>query len=373
MRAALRIGIVVMAATLTRGAIAAPPSAPETSPAITDAARARFNEGVALYGKKKYERSHAAFLQAHALTRNPAVLINLGLTSLKMGRPLQAARYFDRFQKEATEATPDQKARAQKGIADARRSLGAIDVTAPESAEVSVDGEPVGRAPLPSAIDVLPGRHEVTSTTTAGTKTEIVTVAAASTVKVRLAAQRPSAPPNAVLEPEHGTGAGAPSDSPPGPAGPPIRESRTTSVFSPPDTSWPVYAAGAVGLLSFTAAIVLSGLGTNADRNVTNAEGALTRNGKSPGTCSDPASAGDATIASTCSTLHSGQRTSEAVKTPFAVTLAVGAGTTLFALGWYFFAPKAPGSTDAMGTRPVRVAPLVGPRGEPGATFDLAF
>jgi hypothetical protein len=371
MRAALRIGIVMMMATVARGAIAAPTATSESSPAITDAARARFNEGIALYGKKKYERAHAAFLQAYGLTKNPAVLVNLGLSSLKMGRPLQAARYFDKFQREAKDATPDQKARAQKGIAEARRSLGAIEVTAPESAEVSVDGEPVGRAPLASPVDVLPGRHEVTSTTTAGTKSETVNVAALSTVKVRLA-QRATAPPNAVSEPDHGASTSAASDSPSGPMGPPAStESEASSVFSAPQTSWPVYAAGAVGLASFTAAIVLSGIGANANRNVTNASDALTRNGKSPDTCSDPASAADLTIASTCSRLRSGQRTSDDVATPFAVALGIGAGATLFALGWYFFAPKAQGSTETMGA--VRITPQIGLRGEPGASVDLRF
>ncbi|MDB5218981.1 MAG: hypothetical protein JWO86_6908, partial [Myxococcaceae bacterium] len=249
----------------------------------------------------------------------------------------------------------------------------AIAVTAPESAELTVDGEPVGRAPLASPIDVLPGRHEVTSTTTSGTKTETVTVALGTTAKVLLAAQRPSAPPNAVLEPDRGASASPSSESPVSPSGPASRTDEATGVFSPPATTWPVYAAGTIGLASFTVAIVLSGIGTNADRNVTNATNALGRNGKSAAACSDPASAGDPTIASTCSTLSSGQRTSNDVKTPFAVTLAVGAGTTLFALGWYFFAPKAHGSTETTGALPLRVAPTVGARGEPGATVDIRF
>lgn len=378
MRAVLRCGFLVAAALATRGALAAPPpptSTAETSPAVTDAARARFNEGVSWYGKKKYDRALAAFLQAHALTRSPAVLINLGLTSLKMGRPLQAVRYFDRFQKEAKDPTPDQKSRAQKGVMDARRSLGAIEVTALEGAELGVDGEPMGRAPLASSIDVLPGRHEVTSTTTSGTKSETVTVAVGAVVKVRLVAQRPSAPPNAVLEPEPAAAPSGSSDSSSSPAGSASADGASGGFFAPPETSWPVYAAGAVGLVSFTAAIVLGGIGTNADRNRANAADALTRNGKNPDTCFDPASAGDPTIAGTCTTLRSGQGTSAGVKTPFVATLAIGGGAMLFALGWYFLAPKRHGSTEVVGALggPLRIAPLVGPRGEPGASLDLAF
>jgi hypothetical protein len=372
MRTIVGIGLVAIIA-FPRGASAAPRAAPttsESSPAVTEAARTRFNEGVKLYGKKKYDQALAAFLQAYALTKNPAVLINLGLTSLKMGSPLQAERYFDKFQKEAKDPTPDQRTRVQTGIAEARKSLGAVEVTAPEGAELSVDGDPAGRAPLPSPIEVLPGRHEVSSTTTSGTKVETVLVSVGATVKVRLTAQRPSPPPNAVLEPERGTSAGASEG-----AARLTAEGKTANFFSPPETSWPVYVAGAVGLASFTAAIVLGGIGANAERNTSNATAALVRNGKSPDACADPASANDPTIAGTCSTLHSGQRTSADTKQPLVVTLAVGAGATVFALGWYFFASKTHSATDAMRSPfgPLRMAPLVGPRGEPGAGFDVTF
>lgn len=364
MRSILGTGILLLAMAASLPALAAPP---ETSPAVTEAARARVKEGIALYGKKKYDRAHAAFLQAYALSKNTTLLINLGLTSLKLGHPLQAAGFFNRFVKEAKDATPEQKARADKGLADARMALGAIDVMAPEGAEISVDGEVVGRAPLGGPIDVLPGRHEVTSTTTAGTKSETVTVGLGAIAKARLGAQgRAAPPPNAVLEPEHGSSRPTPAAATPGAS---ADESASSGIFAPPATAWPVYAIGAVGIVSFTTAIVLGGIGANADHNVTNASDALARNGKGPESCLAP----DPAIAATCSTLASGKRTSSDVKAPFAATLAVGAGATLFALGWYFFAPKATATTSKDSPSAVRVTPLVSPVGEPGAMLDLVF
>ena len=367
MRSLLRTGILLLAISASAPALAAPP---ETSPAVTEAARARVKEGIALYGKKKYDRAHAAFLQAYALSKNTTLLINLGLTSLKLGHPLQAAGFFNRFVKEAKDATPEQKARADKGLADARTALGAIDVTAPEGAEVSVDGEVVGRAPLGGPVDVLPGRHEVTSTTTAGAKSETVTVGLGAIAKARLggAVGRAAPPPNAVLEPEHGasqtptsTRSAAPSagDDDASPSG----------IFAPPATTWPVYTMGAVGIVSFTTAIVLGGIGANADHNVTNASDALARNDKNPGSCLAP----DPTIAATCSTLASGERTKSDVKTPFAATLAVGAGATLFAVGWWFFAPKAGATPSKESPAALRVTPTVSPQGDPGAVLDVVF
>jgi hypothetical protein len=347
-RIRIRLGLLVLLASTATTAVQAAPPAPapaagsESSPAITDAARARFAEGVKLYGKKRYDKAFAAFLQAYALTKNPAVLINLGLTSSKMGNPVQAARYFDKFQKEAKEPTPDQKTRAQNGLAEARRSLGAI---------------------------------------------EAVTVAIGAVTKVRLAAQRPTATPNAVLEPEsRGSGGSSADGSSPndgaagGGAGGAAGSggngrSEGTGVFSPPNTTWPVYTAGAIGLVSLTAAIVLSGISTNASRNVSNASDALTRAGKSPDACADPSSVGDATIGSTCSTLRSGQRTSDDVKSPLIATAVIGVGATAVALGWYFFAPKGHDAAPAVGVLggPLRVTPQLGAHGETGASFDLRF
>jgi hypothetical protein len=366
MRALVRTGAFVLALAVSRGALAAPP---ETSPAIIEAARARVKEGIAMYGKKRYDRAHAAFLQAYALSKNTTLLINLGFTSLKLGHPLEAAGYFNRYLNEAKDATPEQRARVDKALSDARRALGAIEITAPEGAEITVDGEVAGRAPLAAPVDVLPGRHEVTSTTTAGTKTETVTVGLGAIARARLATPGRSAPPNAVLEPERGPS--SPANAPPAPQTP--EEPASAGIFAPPETTWPVYTMGAVGLVSFTTAIVLGGIGANAGHNVTNAEDALARNGKGPQSCAAP----DPTIAATCSTLASGRRTSSDVKTPFAATLAVGAGATLFALGWYFFAPKAgakePSATTTTTTSTTVFTPLIGPHGEPGATLEVTF
>jgi hypothetical protein len=48
----------------------------------------------------------------------------------------------------------------------------------------------------------------------------------------------------------------------------------------------------------------------------------------------------------------------------------VGAGATLFAMGWYFFAPKAQ-SAEPHGA--AHLTPSIGPRGEPGASFEVSF
>src|ERR1700733_10886292 len=75
----------------------------------TDMARTRFKEGVSFYDKGQYEQARAAFLQAYALKKHPAVLLNLAWSSLKSGRALEAERYFRQFLAEGKHSTDKQR------------------------------------------------------------------------------------------------------------------------------------------------------------------------------------------------------------------------------------------------------------------------
>src|SRR5687767_11939820 len=75
-----------------------------------DLSKTRYAEGMRLYEKKRYEEARAAFLQAHALDKRPAVTLMLGLTSLKTGRALEALSWFDAYLAAAPDAS--EKARA---------------------------------------------------------------------------------------------------------------------------------------------------------------------------------------------------------------------------------------------------------------------
>src|SRR4029079_9718833 len=75
-----------------------PAGVPEASAAaIAEAGRTSFNQGLRSYAKKRYNQALASFLQAYALTKNPAVLINLGQTMMRLGSPLNAVRYFQKY------------------------------------------------------------------------------------------------------------------------------------------------------------------------------------------------------------------------------------------------------------------------------------
>src|SRR6185503_3408313 len=63
----------------------------------TDMARQRFNEGVHFFDRGEYDKARGAFLQAWALKRHPAVLLNLAQSSLRSHHEAEAARYFEEY------------------------------------------------------------------------------------------------------------------------------------------------------------------------------------------------------------------------------------------------------------------------------------
>ena len=76
--------------------------------ATTSMARARFKEGVEFYDKGEFEQARASFLQAYALKKHPAVLLNLAWSCLKSGHAMEAEKYFKQFLSEGKDITDKQ-------------------------------------------------------------------------------------------------------------------------------------------------------------------------------------------------------------------------------------------------------------------------
>ncbi|MEJ7734613.1 MAG: hypothetical protein WKG00_36135 [Polyangiaceae bacterium] len=129
--------------------------------AVTEVARQRYEEGVRYFDAGKYEDARSAFLQAYALKRHPAVLLNLGLSELRTGKYVEdAGNHLQQFLREHAAATPDQRASAERSVADAKKRTAFLAITVDASgADVSVDGTAVGKSPLADPVFVKPGKH----------------------------------------------------------------------------------------------------------------------------------------------------------------------------------------------------------------------
>jgi hypothetical protein len=153
----------------------------------SDAARARFNEGVKFFDAQQYDKARASFLQAYALKKHPAVLLNLAQSSLRGHHEAEAARWFQQYLRDPN-ATDSGKAIAERGLADARAKDGRLDVRAPAGVEVFVDDQSAGGGS--QLVDVDPGTHAVR----AGTASQSVNVASGAIAVVPLGGNA-AAPP----------------------------------------------------------------------------------------------------------------------------------------------------------------------------------
>lgn len=166
----LRLGAIAFAAVLAlptlmpAGSWLAAPTA-HAQDAVTDIARQRYKEGVTAFDAGRFDEARVAFLQAYALKRHPAVLLNLGLSELKSNHVSEGGNHLTQFLRESTDATPEQRTTAQANIEDAKRRSAylVITVDAP-GADVSVDGALVGKSPLADPFFVEPGTRTVVAT-----------------------------------------------------------------------------------------------------------------------------------------------------------------------------------------------------------------
>jgi len=255
----------------------APTAVADDKDAVTDVARRRFQEGVKFFDQKKYEEARAAFLQAYALKRHPAVLLNLAQSEIRSGHPLESARHFAAFLRESPNASPVERSDAEKGLANARTRLGRIYVSVASGADVTVDGEAVGQAPFSEAVDVQPGTHTVEARLGARSASTTVSAQVGKSTSATLVlessppAVAPAPPPPAPPPPVATTPAPAPAPTPPPaepseikPAPEPPKEAETSTQISSEGTepffTW--LGHNGIGIAGVGVMVVGIGVGT---------------------------------------------------------------------------------------------------------------
>lgn len=154
-----------LSCTLLLGAtasFAAPPTRTAEDDTTVAIARERFKEGVAFFDQKQYDKARVAFLQAYALKRHPAVLLNLAQSELRCGHEVDAAKHFSAYLRESTTASESERQAAETGLNATKSAVALLDVNVDEGgAEIYVDGSLEGVSPLPGPLYVTPGGHSV--------------------------------------------------------------------------------------------------------------------------------------------------------------------------------------------------------------------
>jgi hypothetical protein len=316
---------------------------------LVQEARARFKEGVDLYDKGQYEKARSKFVQAYALRHHPAILLNLGLSSLKSGHPAEAARYLTQFQREATSATAQEHSDADRAIAEARTKDGRLDVSAPTGTEISVDDQVIGNAPLSDSVDVDPGQHTIKAKASDGTvDSRTVNTSVGQRLPVKFgpgnsgaAVVAPVPPPATASNPE--TPPPDDTTAPPPPPPPPAEPEKPGKKFNPlapPKTMFPVYIGAGVAGAGVLTAILFGVFRSQAVSSMNDATTEIVNGGGGPGICSSTKTADVNKYGGACQALqqdidHANTDTTVAnVGIAFAVIGVVGGAA------WYLFSPK---------------------------------
>jgi hypothetical protein len=346
---------------------------PADDPTIK-AARARFQEGVAYYDKGEYENARAAFLQAYALRKHPAVLLNLAQSSLRANHALEASKYFQQYLRESSNLSPAQRADAERGLTESRQKLGRVEVSAPTGAAVLVDGEMVGSAPLSEAVDVEPGNHRVK----AGAEEQTITVMAGQKALAKFgfggATPTPVAPVPVTPTPAGNTpattppggdtggpsGTAPPTTSPAGDTGQ-VKVEPKKNILSPPGNMVPVYIGAVVAVVGAGVAVGVGVIAkSSAQSSADSVASEIRKNGGTDGICSRTDNATVTKFGKACSALADDNSKVDTDATVGNVGLAVGIAGAAFALGWYLFAPKGRGDPNAATWKTPTISPMLG-------------
>lgn len=353
------------AAVLFAFALSSSTTLPRTARAdddpVTTQARARFKEGVDAFDKGLFENARIAFLQAYALKKHPAVLLNLAQSSAKAGHPLEASKSFQQFLKESTTASPQQRADAESGLADVRQKLGHIEVTAPAGTEITLDEmERLGTAPFAEPIDVEPGLHSLR----ASNETVRVTAIAGQNVSARFGGGLQPVVPVPVATSTPTTAPPAPVAET-GPSAPQAAErSASHSSFASRANMTPVVLGLVAGGLGLAGTIIFAAFKIDAQSNADSVaaeirSAATKRNLETTGICNSANSTLPPSFWTACSTLRDNNSrvdTNATIANVSAVVMVVG---LLTATGWYLFAPKRETSTATAKLAPKPSGPPV--------------
>lgn len=184
-------------------AAGAPPAAEDP---LEEASR-RFNRGVLHVAEGRYEAALAEFLRAYDLSREWAVLYNLGQLSVTLGRHADAHRYLTRYLADGGDGIEaDRRAEVGAVLADLDPRIARLDVRADvDGATVWIDGVNAGTMPLPGPVVVDPGTHVVDLRDErlpgGRERREVILAGGLTEVLAFVAAAPPPPPPSAPVEP----------------------------------------------------------------------------------------------------------------------------------------------------------------------------
>ncbi|WP_437815705.1 PEGA domain-containing protein [Sorangium sp. So ce1078] len=149
-------------------AAAAAPAPAEAPPAplgetLTGTAKADYEFGKSLFGNGDFANAFIKFQRAHELSKDARLLWNMIACTYKMHRYKQLLALSEQLRREDRGVLlPEDWARLADVERSARELVGHLDFAVSErDAEVTIDGEPIGKTPLPGKVIVDSGARRI--------------------------------------------------------------------------------------------------------------------------------------------------------------------------------------------------------------------
>jgi hypothetical protein len=238
--------------------VAASPSARAQAPGDPKAvARTKLVEGGDFLKRGDYREALARFKEAYDLVPSPKIHYNFGLAYRGLSRPAEAIDAFERFLAEASDASPDLRANAERFRSELGRQVGTVVLSCDvDGAEISVDGRSYGTTPARAPLRLDPGPHQIVVEKSPGPPfTRKVELGAGQRVTVAASlAREPSLPAPSVTS-------AAPVASPSPASSPQVPVAPDAPAVPPRSWKWKAgwgVAAGGLALLGFGVAERLS-------------------------------------------------------------------------------------------------------------------
>lgn len=130
------------------------------------AAAEHFDRGLALVNEHRNEEALRAFEEAYALTREPMVLLNIGLVNAELGNALAALDNLEKLQATGARLGPEQATRVRDEIERQRRRVARLMVDTNAPASLTIDGIKAGTTPRTRPVYLQPGQHTVSLSAT---------------------------------------------------------------------------------------------------------------------------------------------------------------------------------------------------------------
>ena len=302
--------------------------------------RALYKKAQSAFEAGDFEQARGLFLQANAIQPRAEIALGLGQTEFELKRYRDCAEHLDfaihNLGPNVSEAV---FAQAKRALAEAKAQVAVLNVaTQRNGAEITVDGKPVGTAPLSLPVYLEPGAHEIAAHLGQNGITRPVAMQAGeeSSINLTFASQG--------TQDESPWSSGAPRATSRDPAVQPAapEPSQTRSLV-------PVVIGGAVFLASATAAVLFR---IDSESQFNDADALMAKLGRTG--CPSVANAAD------CAALATANKNGDRSRNWSTAAIVVAGGSLLGTIAYWYW--PAPGTkTSAAASKRVRLGAGIAP------------